>query len=131
MEWTPRHKTTNRTETLVRTLGQLAHEIDESLLQAASVDARSEWSVLCDTWPSASEVRSGVVGMSDDELDALIGKVQRFKTILTRLPGAGRDEGVGPAPRPARRRGGLDQGPAAAPRPCGVRTTRWPGAKGE
>lgn len=100
MEWHPRHKTTNRTETLVRTLGQLAREIDESLLQAASVDARSEWTVLCETWPSASEVRSGIVGMSDEELDALIGKVQRFKTILTRLQARDAVRVWGPRPVP-------------------------------
>jgi hypothetical protein len=85
MEWMPRHKTTTRTESLVRKLAELAHEIDESLLQAASIDARIEWNVLCDTWPSAAEVRSGVVGLSDDELDAMIGKVQRFKDILVRI----------------------------------------------
>ena len=100
MEWTPRHKTTNRTETLVRTLGQLAREIDESLLQAASVDARSEWNVLCETWPSASEVRSGLVGMSDDELDAVIGKVQRFKSILTRMKALEAIKVWGPRPVP-------------------------------
>jgi hypothetical protein len=85
MEWMPRHKTTTRTESLVRKLAELAREIDESLLQAASVDARIEWNVLCDTWPSAAEVRSGVVCLSDDELDAMIGKVQRFKDILVRI----------------------------------------------
>jgi hypothetical protein len=85
MEWTPRHRTTTRTETLVRQLASLAHEIDEGLLQAASVDARVEWNVLCDTWPSAADVRSGVIDMSDDELDAMIGKVQRFKDILVRI----------------------------------------------
>jgi hypothetical protein len=41
--------------------------------------------VLRATWPSAADVRSGVVGLSDDELDAMIGKVQRFRTILARL----------------------------------------------
>jgi hypothetical protein len=85
MEWTPRHKTTLRTESLVRKLADLAREIDESLLSAASLDARIEWNVLCDTWPSAAEVRSGVVALSDDELDAMIGKVQRFKDILVRI----------------------------------------------
>jgi hypothetical protein len=85
MEWTPRHRTTARTETLVQRLGELAHEIDDSLLQAASLDARWEWNVLCETWPSAADVRAGVVGMSDDELDAMIGKVMRFKSILARM----------------------------------------------
>jgi hypothetical protein len=85
MEWTPRHRTTARTETLVQRLGQLAGEIDDSLLQAASIDARWEWNVLSDSWPSAADVRAGVVGMSDDELDAMIGKVMRFKSILARM----------------------------------------------
>jgi hypothetical protein len=100
MEWTPRHRTTNRTETLVRTLGALAREIDDGLLQAASVDARSEWSFLCETWPSPSEVRSGIVGMSDEELDALIGKVQRFKSILTRMKTRDAIKVWGPRPVP-------------------------------
>jgi hypothetical protein len=85
MEWTPRHKTTARTESLVQKLGELACEVDDSLLQAASVDARSEWNVLCETWPSAGEVRAGVIGLSDDDLDAMIAKVFRFKAILTGL----------------------------------------------
>jgi hypothetical protein len=84
MEWTPRHKTTTKTETLVRRLAALAGEIDGSLLQAASAEARGEWDVLCETWPSADEVRTGVVGLSDDELDVAIGKVQRFRDILAR-----------------------------------------------
>jgi hypothetical protein len=103
MEWTPRHRTTNRTETLVQTLGELAREIDESLLQAASVDARWEWNILCETWPSPSEVRSGIVAMSDDELDALIGKVQRFKSILTRIKARDSIRVWGPRPVPAAR----------------------------
>jgi hypothetical protein len=103
MEWTPRHRTTNRTETLVQKLRELAREIDEGLLQAASVDARCEWDVLCETWPSSSEVRSGVVGMSDDELDALIGKVQRFKSILTRMKARDSIRAWGPRPVPAAR----------------------------
>ena len=85
MEWTPRHKTTLRTESLVRKLAELAREIDEGLLSSASRDARIEWNVLCDTWPSAADVRSGVVGLSDDELDEMIGKVQRFRDILVRI----------------------------------------------
>jgi hypothetical protein len=85
MEWTPRHRTTARTETLVQRLDELAGEIDDSLLQVASVDARWEWNALCDTWPSATDIRAGVIAMSDDELDAMIGKVLRFKTILARV----------------------------------------------
>ncbi|HVU49272.1 MAG TPA: hypothetical protein VHL80_01230 [Polyangia bacterium] len=100
MEWTPRHRTTNRTETLVRKLGELAHEIDDSLLQAASIDARCEWNVLCETWPSPADVRSGIVGMSDEELDALIGKVQRFKSILTRMKARDSIKVWGPRPVP-------------------------------
>lgn len=85
MEWMPRHKTTARTASLVQKLGELAREVDDSLLQAASVAARSEWNVLCETWPSACDVRAGVIGLSDDELDAMIAKVFRFKSILARL----------------------------------------------
>jgi hypothetical protein len=85
MECTSRHKATAETESLVQRLGEIAREIDDSLLQAASVDARSEWNVLSETWPSAGDLRSGVVGMSDDELDAMIAKVIRFKSISARL----------------------------------------------
>jgi hypothetical protein len=85
MDWTPKHKTTSRTESLIQRLAELAREIDDSLLQAASLEARSEWSVLCETWPSATDVRAGVVGMSDDELDAIIGKVHRFKEQLVQV----------------------------------------------
>jgi hypothetical protein len=89
MEWKPRHKTTVRTALLVQRLGALAREIDDSLLQAASLDARWEWNVLSETWPSAADVRAGVVGLSDDELDAMIGKVLRFKSILAGLKSQG------------------------------------------
>jgi hypothetical protein len=89
MEWMPRHKTTARTESLVEKLGELASEIDDSLLQAASVDARSEWNVLCEPWPSAGDVCAGVIGLSDDELDAMIAKVFRFKSILARMKSRG------------------------------------------
>lgn len=82
MEWTPRHKTTARTESLVRKLGELAREIDDRFLHAASLDARSEWISLRGTWPNVAEVRSGVLGLSDADLDAMIGKVERFKDIL-------------------------------------------------
>jgi hypothetical protein len=82
MEWTLRHRITTRTEALVGRLAELSREIDDGLLQAASVDARFEWKVLRSKWPSAADVRSGVVGLSDDELDAMIGKVHRFKDIL-------------------------------------------------
>jgi hypothetical protein len=85
MDWTPRHRTTNRTETLLQRLSDVAREVDDGLLEAASPEARGEWSVLRQRWPSAAEVRSGVVGLSDDELDAMIGKVLRFRTILARL----------------------------------------------
>jgi hypothetical protein len=88
MEWTPRHRTTTRTESLVRKLRDLAREIDDRLLAVASLDARGEWRVLRATWPTATDVRSGVIGLTDDELDAMIGKVQRFKSILGRLAGA-------------------------------------------
>jgi hypothetical protein len=87
MEWTPRHKTTARTESLIRKLADLAREIDDGLLQAASIDARWEWNVLCEAWPSAADMHAGVIGLSDDELDAMIGKVMRFKSILVRISG--------------------------------------------
>ena len=38
--------------------------------------------------------------MSDEELDALIGKVQRFKTILTRLQARDAVRVWGPRPVP-------------------------------
>src|SRR5437868_812510 len=96
MEWTPKHRTTPRTESLVERLGELAREIDEDLLEAASVDARGEWDILCDTWPDAAAARSGMVTLSDDELDAMIGKVLRFKDILCRM--SRRDASVRLAP---------------------------------
>lgn len=82
MEWTPRHRMTARTESLVRRLVELAREIDEDFLDVASTEARWEWKVFCGTWPNVVDLRSGVVSRSDDELDAMIGKVLRFKAIL-------------------------------------------------
>ena len=85
MERITRHKTTARTEPLIRDLIELAREIDHSLLDAASEEARAEWSALCEKWPTIAEVRSGSVGLSDDELEGMLAKVVRFKAILYAL----------------------------------------------
>jgi hypothetical protein len=85
MDWMPRHRTTARTESLVEKLGHLARDIDDGLLETASLDARGEWRVFRRTWPSAADVRSGTIGLSDDELDLMIGKVLRFREILARM----------------------------------------------
>ena len=77
-----RHKTTPRTEALVNRLIELARDINRSVLAVATEQARVEWSRLCDTWPTAAELRSGRVCFSDEELERMAGKVIQFKTIL-------------------------------------------------
>jgi hypothetical protein len=80
-----RHKITEKTASLVGRLGELAGEIEGGLLGAASADARSEWVLVRTSWPTSADVRSGVIGVSDDELDLMIEKVLRFRSILRRL----------------------------------------------
>lgn len=84
--WTPRHKITNATATLLGRLGDLAREVDDGLLAAASADARREWARLRGTWPTADDVLTGVVALSDEELERMIGKVLRFRCILRSMP---------------------------------------------
>jgi hypothetical protein len=88
MEWMTRHKTTSRTAVLVRTLVELAREIEGSLIAGASADARAEWWMLRGKWPTERELGAGVVGVSDDQLALFVDKVLRFKTILAGLPRA-------------------------------------------
>jgi hypothetical protein len=86
MEWTIRYKTTPRTEPLVRRLTELTHEIDDGeQLTVASPEARAEWAKVCSSRPTAAEIRSGFVCLSEEELEIMIGKVLRFKAILARL----------------------------------------------
>jgi hypothetical protein len=78
-----KYKITSRTESLVKEFDALAREIDVSQLVAgASANAREEWVSLRRQWPSAEQVRAGAVAFSDDELDFMVGKVRRFKSIL-------------------------------------------------
>ena len=85
MESTIRHKATPRTEALVRRLVELTHEIDDQQLAVASPEARAEWAKVCGRAPTAAEIRSGFVCLSEEELELIIGKVLRFKAILARL----------------------------------------------
>jgi hypothetical protein len=86
MEWMIRHKTTPRTEALVNKLIALARDINRTVLAVASKEARAEWLTLCNTWPTAAELRSGRVCFSDEELERMAGKVIQFKTILVEQP---------------------------------------------
>jgi hypothetical protein len=85
MGWIIRHKTTTRTDALVRHLFALAREIEDSLLDVASSEARGEWATFRGQWPTTAEVRSGRVCLSDDEIEFVIAKVVRFKAILSGL----------------------------------------------
>lgn len=77
-----RHKTTPRTELLVRELGVLAKEIDAGLLTVASRAARHEWRTLRHRWPSEDQIRMGALPLSDDDLCFMLEKVRRFRAIL-------------------------------------------------
>jgi hypothetical protein len=85
--WMPRHKITAKTPALVGRLGELASEIDDGLLATASAEARGEWALMRGTWPTAADLRTGIIGLSDDELDHMVGKVLRFRSILGMLRG--------------------------------------------
>jgi hypothetical protein len=78
-------KVTDRTESLVVELAALAERVDDHLLSAASPHAREEWDALRRRWPSTADVAAGAVTVSDDELDVMIGKVRRFRSILEGL----------------------------------------------
>jgi hypothetical protein len=80
----------HRTRELLGELHALAEEIEESLLSLASDAARVEWRSLRDAWPSEIEVRRGVVGLAEDDLEWMVSKVKRFRQILRALAGAPR-----------------------------------------
>lgn len=82
LHWQASMKITPRTESLVQDLGALAELIDDRLLAGATSSARDEWQALRRRWPSAAQLAAGVVDVSDEELEIMIGKVRRFRTIL-------------------------------------------------
>jgi hypothetical protein len=82
------YKITARTEPLVLELGALAGDIESDLLGAASPDARQEWNALRLSWPTADQISAGAIGLSDDELAFMVGKVHRFRSILRGLNAA-------------------------------------------
>ena len=75
-------KISPRTETLVKQLGVIAGLIDDRLLAGASSSAREEWESLRRRWPSAAQLAAGVVDVTDHELEVMVGKVHRFRSIL-------------------------------------------------
>ena len=85
MEWTTKYKTTARTEKLVRRLVELIGDIDAEELAIASVEARAEWSRFCARTPTGADACSGSLCHSDDEVERMIGKVIRFRSILAQL----------------------------------------------
>ena len=84
MEWKILHVVTVRTASLVRRLIELAQEVDSSWIAAASSEARVEWALVREKWPTPADVRSGCVCLSDEELEMMINKVMRFRAILGR-----------------------------------------------
>jgi hypothetical protein len=81
-----RHKLTPRTLRIVEELQSLATRA-EGQLHHASEAARAEWNAFRMSWPSEHELRQGVLGVSDDALEMMVGKVRRFHDILCELAG--------------------------------------------
>lgn len=76
-----RYIVTARTERLVADLARLA-EAAENGLALASAAAQREWKTVRFQWPSSVDLRTGVIKLSDDELERMRFKVKRFVSIL-------------------------------------------------
>jgi hypothetical protein len=76
-----RYTVTPRTTSLVAELSSLA-EAAEERLALASAEAKMEWEAVRCRWPSAVELRQGIVALSDDDLVLMRAKVMRFVSIL-------------------------------------------------
>jgi hypothetical protein len=75
------YKVTRRTHEVVRQLNTLVSEIVPHL-QHASPAACAEWDRLRARWPSEEHLGQGTVGLSEDDLEATLAKVRRFREIL-------------------------------------------------
>jgi len=62
-------------------LDQLVSEIERHLLAFASVDARSEWSRFRETCSFVTST-GGPRGRTKDDLEILVSKARRFRTVL-------------------------------------------------
>jgi hypothetical protein len=69
-------------EVCIKEADEAAREIDEALLPFASAEARQEWQQLRARWPTVVAVAHQSAQAFDDELAVVLGKVQRFRSIL-------------------------------------------------
>jgi hypothetical protein len=70
-----------RMERLVLTLREMSQEIEPEL-HVVSQMARDEWRSLQGTWPSERQLREGTKGFTEEQLEAILVKAQRFKDIV-------------------------------------------------
>jgi hypothetical protein len=75
------YKVTPRTREAVRLLNDLATELKPHLGQASRA-AQIEWDRLSATWPSEEHLGQGAVHLSEDDLDATVARVRRFRQIF-------------------------------------------------
>jgi hypothetical protein len=76
-----RFKITPTTSRLLEELEQLSVEI-EPRLDLVSAAARGEWREMRSRFPSAEDLATGFTPVSDEELEVMHAKVQRFREIL-------------------------------------------------
>jgi hypothetical protein len=94
-----RYTVTARTEKLVADLARLA-EAAENRLALASAAAQREWKAVRFQWPSEVDLRTGVIELSDDELERMRSKVRRFVSILESVGSTTLRDCFGEAPTP-------------------------------
>jgi hypothetical protein len=70
-----------RIERLVLALREMSEEIEPELRVISPV-ARQEWRALQGTWPSDSQLREGTPGLTEEQLETLVAKTRRFKSIV-------------------------------------------------
>jgi hypothetical protein len=78
------YKVTPRARELVWSLRRLAAEI-QPFVEFASADARNEWSSLQQLWPSNATLESGLIGLSETDLEWMDSRVRRFGEIVHTL----------------------------------------------
>jgi hypothetical protein len=72
---------TARMERLVLALREMSQEIEPEL-HVVSQLARDEWRSLQGTWPSESQLREGTTRFTEEELETIAAKAQRFRDIV-------------------------------------------------
>jgi hypothetical protein len=76
------HEITPRVRQLLDEFQLLSDDLQREWLRGASAEALSEWEAFCSGWPTDEEIERGLLGRSESELEWMLAKALRFRSIL-------------------------------------------------